>query len=208
MREIGVDRSQIIATLRGFQELPSHLHQKGGATWCEVETPKEFLASRLDSSGQLNGRLAGRFLSPGFDGGGETRVIRSETGCERFEKSQTRIGGGMRELRQHVASEGDAGEASPRRESRSSQRPMRPSVVGRTPPRCARCRIDRPRTAIEWSRSAKKDVCMWRNPTLDGVADIGGQPRSLMCARKAACPSPSGLIAKPRGWPLRPQELW
>jgi len=109
MREIGVDRSKIIATLCGFQELPSHLDQEGGSTGCEIEAPKEFLASRLNSRRQLNGSLGGRVLLPGLDGGGETLVVRSETRRECFEKSQPRIGGEMRELRKHVASEGDAG---------------------------------------------------------------------------------------------------
>jgi hypothetical protein len=143
MREIGVDRRKISATLRGFQELPSHLDQEGGSAGCEIETPKEFLAPRFNSRRQLNGRLDSRIPLPGLDGGGETLVVRAEEGCQCFEKAEARIGGEVRELRQYVASE---------------------------------CRIARPRAAIEWSRSAKKDVCMWRYPASEGVAETGARP--------------------------------
>src|SRR5438105_6923265 len=77
MYDVAVERGKILVADLGIEQVGPHCHQFAGSTRRPIQSPKQFLPSRLGSEVNIAGAIFGWTRAPALDGLLEPGLIRA-----------------------------------------------------------------------------------------------------------------------------------
>src|SRR5436190_7030255 len=86
MYDVAVERGKILVADLGIEQVGPHRHQFAGCTRRPIQSPKQFLPSRLGSEVKIAGAIFGWSGAPALDGLLELGLIRAVALRQRLEE--------------------------------------------------------------------------------------------------------------------------